>query len=95
LGDVPAKRRRNLRIAQWASILALCGIVLNRLNVSMIAYKWYAPVRYTPTWMEVTVTLAVILAEVWVFRWIVCRMPVLDAERWRVKRAGHAGRLAA
>jgi hypothetical protein len=27
--------------------------------------------------MEVVVTLAVICAEVWVFRWIVARMPVL------------------
>jgi hypothetical protein len=29
--------------------------------------------------MEVEVTLAVICAEIWVFRWIVLRMPVVSA----------------
>jgi Ni/Fe-hydrogenase subunit HybB-like protein len=45
--------------------------------VSVIAYRWDAAVRYFPTWMEVVVTLAVISAELWAFRWIVNRMPVL------------------
>ena len=58
--------------------MALIGIVLNRLNLTVIGFKWYAPVRYVPTWMEIVVTLGVISAELWVFRWIVNRMPVLD-----------------
>jgi hypothetical protein len=29
--------------------------------------------------MEIEVTLAVISAEIWVFRWVVNRMPVLGA----------------
>ena len=33
--------------------------------------------------MEIVVTLAVIFAEIWVFRWIVNRMPVLsDSPAW-------------
>jgi hypothetical protein len=55
----------------------MLGVVLNRLNISIIAFKWYEPVHYVPTWMEVVVSAAVICAEVWVFRWIVARMPVL------------------
>ena len=37
-----------------------------------------AGVRYLPSWMEIVVTLGVISAELWVFRWVVNRMPVLD-----------------
>jgi hypothetical protein len=29
--------------------------------------------------MEIVVTLAVISAELWVFRWVINRMPVLDS----------------
>ena len=61
----------------------MTGIVLNRLNISVIAFKWYEPVRYYPSWMEIVVTLAIICAEIWVFRWIVNRMPVLnEAPGW-------------
>jgi Ni/Fe-hydrogenase subunit HybB-like protein len=74
-----AVRLRQLSLVRVAAVLTMVGIVLNRLNVSVIAFKWDAAVRYVPTWMEVAVTLAVIFAEIWVFRWIVNRMPVLSA----------------
>jgi Ni/Fe-hydrogenase subunit HybB-like protein len=70
--------RRNLLAVKVAAAMTLVGIVLNRLNVSVIAWKWYAPVHYVPSWMEIVVTLGVISAELWVFRWVVNRMPVLD-----------------
>jgi Ni/Fe-hydrogenase subunit HybB-like protein len=69
---------RRLGIIKFAAVMTLIGIVMNRLNVSVIAFKWYAAVRYVPTWMEIVVTLGVISAELWVFRWVVNRMPVLD-----------------
>jgi Ni/Fe-hydrogenase subunit HybB-like protein len=68
---------RSLRVTRVAALLTLVGIVLNRLNVSVIAFKWYAADRYVPSWMEIVVTLGVISAELWVFRWVVNRMPVL------------------
>jgi Ni/Fe-hydrogenase subunit HybB-like protein len=78
-----AVRLRSLSLARTAAVFTLLGIVLNRLNVSVIAFKWYEPVRYFPTWMEIEVTLAVIFAEIWVFRWIINRMPVLsDPPGW-------------
>jgi hypothetical protein len=55
----------------------MLGIALNRLNVSIIAFKWYVPNRYVPSWEEIVITLAIIFAEIWIFRWIVSRMPVL------------------
>jgi Ni/Fe-hydrogenase subunit HybB-like protein len=70
--------RRSLPAVKIAAAATLIGIVLNRLNVSVIAFRWNAAVRYVPTWMEIVVTLGVISAELWVFRWVVSRMPVLD-----------------
>jgi len=72
-----AVRTKNLSLVRTAAILTMVGVVLNRLNVSVIAFKWDALVRYVPTWMEIEVTLAIIFAEIWAFRWIVNRMPVL------------------
>ncbi len=84
---VQAVRTGRVSVARVAAILSLLGIVLNRLNVSIIAFKWDALVRYVPTWMEVEVTLAVICAEIWVFRWIVNRMPVLsESPAWVLGR---------
>jgi Ni/Fe-hydrogenase subunit HybB-like protein len=72
-------RRSNLRVVRGAAVMTLVGIVLNRLNVSLIAYNWFATVRYVPTWMEVVVSLGVISAQIWVFRWVIHRMPVLSS----------------
>lgn len=70
-------RNGNIPVIRAAALMTLIGIVVNRLNVSVIAFKWYATVRYVPSWMEIVVSLSVIAAEIWVFRWIVNRMPVL------------------
>lgn len=72
-----AWRNRSTFIARIAAIGAMVGVILNRLNVSVIAFQPAAAVRYVPTWMEIVVTLGVISVEIWVFRWIVNRMPVL------------------
>lgn len=75
--------RGNTTFIKIAAVLTLLGILVNRLSVSVIAYKWYSPTRYVPTWMEVVVTLAIISAEIWVFRWVINRMPVLgDPPDW-------------
>jgi Ni/Fe-hydrogenase subunit HybB-like protein len=75
-----AASRRDLTWLKVGAGMTLVGIVLNRLNLSLIAFKWDAAVHYVPTWMELVVTAAVISAEVWVFRWVVERMPVLGGE---------------
>lgn len=79
-------RSESTKVIGTAAALTLVGIVLNRLNISVIAFKWYAPVRYVPTWQEIVVTMAVISAELWVFRWIVNRMQVLDISPLRSVR---------
>lgn len=70
-------RRRNILAIKVASVLTLLGIMLNRMNVSIIAFQYEEAIRYVPTWQEFVVTLTIIFIELWVFRWIVTRMPVL------------------
>jgi Ni/Fe-hydrogenase subunit HybB-like protein len=78
-----AVRWRSQSLCKLAAVLTLVGILLNRLNVSIIAFKWYERVRYVPTVWEIVVTLGVVFAEIWAFRWIVNRMPVLsDPPAW-------------
>lgn len=78
-------RYQNLTVIKMAAIITMLGVIINRLNYSIIAYKWYIPLsqRYIPSWMEIVITLAIIFTEVWVFRWIVNRMPVLrESPQW-------------
>jgi len=76
-------RKSNILLIRIAAILTMLGIILNRLNVSVIGFKWDAAIRYVPTWMELVVTLAVIFTEIWIFRWVVNRLPVLrDSPSW-------------
>lgn len=73
---VTALKKRNVKLVQFTACFTALGVIINRLNVSIIAFKWYAPVHYYPSWIEIWVTLAVISMELWVFRWVVNRMPV-------------------
>ncbi len=80
-------RVRNELILRVGAAITLLGIILNRLNVSVIAFKWYLPNRYFPSWIEIWITLAIIFIEIWIFRWAVRRLPVLtDLPAWAKER---------
>jgi Ni/Fe-hydrogenase subunit HybB-like protein len=72
-----AVRRQNAAMARWVAGWTVLGIVVNRLNLSVIAFNWNAPVRYIPGPMEIMVSVTIITIGVMTFRWIVNRMPVL------------------
>ncbi len=75
-------RKLDLKKIKVAAPLAMAGVALNRFNYVFIAYNWYLPwgERYYPTWMEIWITVTVVLLEVWVLRWVVNRMPVYALE---------------
>jgi Ni/Fe-hydrogenase subunit HybB-like protein len=78
-----SQRRNNILLIRIAAIITMLGVILNRLNVTVIGFQYDMPVRYIPTWMEVVVTLTVIFTEIWIFRWVINRMPVLhDSPSW-------------
>jgi Ni/Fe-hydrogenase subunit HybB-like protein len=66
-----------VRLVRAAAIVAVVGIVVNRINVSLVAFNWNAPERYVPSWMEITITLTIVTIGLLMFRWMVTRMPVL------------------
>jgi len=76
-------RNNNITIIKVAAIITILGVILNRLNVSIIGFRWDAAIRYVPSWMEVVVALTVIFIQIWIFRWVINRMPVLrDSPSW-------------
>lgn len=76
-------RKQNILMIRIAAILTMLGVIMNRLNVTVIGFRWDAPVHYVPSWMEIVVTLTVIFAEIWIFRWVINRMPVLrESPSW-------------
>jgi Ni/Fe-hydrogenase subunit HybB-like protein len=70
-------RKQNNTVIKLAALITMVGIIINRLNVTVIGFKWDATSHYFPSWMEIVVTLTVIFIEFWIFRWIVNRLPVL------------------
>ena len=77
LGYAFAVRAGSARMVRAVGAWTVLGIVVNRLNVSFIGFRWNQPDRYWPHWMEVVISLTLITVGVMVFRWIVNRMPVL------------------
>lgn len=76
-------RTRNITLVKITSVLAMLGVIINRLNVTVIAFKWDAPTHYVPSWQEIVVTLTVLSIEIWIFRWLVRRLPVLrESPSW-------------
>lgn len=78
-----AYRKNNVFLIRLAAILTMLGVVLNRLNVTVIGFRWNLPVHYVPSWMEIVVTLTVLFTEIWIFRWVINRLPVLrESPKW-------------
>ncbi|HOC18232.1 MAG TPA: polysulfide reductase NrfD [Vicinamibacterales bacterium] len=72
-----ASRQRRVVLARWVAGWTVIGIVVNRLNLSVITFNWNSPERYVPSAMEVLISVTIITLGVMTFRWIVNRMPVL------------------
>jgi Ni/Fe-hydrogenase subunit HybB-like protein len=70
-------RTGNATLVRLTGLVTVIGIVINRLNVSIIAFRPNAEQRYFPHWMEFVVTASIVVAGLLCFRWIVERMPVL------------------
>ncbi len=73
-----AVREQNLKLAKWTSVLTVLGIVLNRFNVSLVAFNWQlAPAdRYFPSWMEIAISIYIVTLGVLIFRFISTQMPI-------------------
>ncbi len=72
-------REKRTGLIKLAAVWTILGIVLNRLNVSLIAYNWKLPeeASYFPHFFEFVVTILIISLHVVIFRIIANRMPIL------------------
>jgi Ni/Fe-hydrogenase subunit HybB-like protein len=73
-------KRNSARIVRFGAFFTLAGVILNRLNVSLITFNWNVPGHLhhlVPPVKEVFVVLAIATLHIIIFRWIVNRMPVL------------------
>jgi Ni/Fe-hydrogenase subunit HybB-like protein len=69
----------NLGVIRFASLYAIAGILMNRVNINLIAYNWNLPDHLhhiIPPWTELAMIAAMVTLHVLVFRWIINRFPV-------------------
>jgi Ni/Fe-hydrogenase subunit HybB-like protein len=74
-----AAREGNLTLIRWGAVLTVLGVVLNRLNISLVAFNWHLPSaqRYFPNWMEIATSIFIVTIGVVVYRFITTHMPIL------------------
>jgi hypothetical protein len=74
-------REQNVRLIRWAAVLTVLGVVINRLNVSLVAFNWHLPAaqRYVPSLMEVGISLFIVTLGVVAYRFAAMRMPIFYA----------------
>ena len=69
-------RNRNPGLIRFTAFFTILGLVVNRLNVSMIALNWKLPHREFVHWKELILVITIITVEIVVYRWVVNRLPV-------------------
>ena len=75
------KIRRNPATLLFAVSLVIFGIIINRINVFIIAYKpLYADKVYVPAWTEVLLTVGFMSILILLYRTYVFIFPVLEME---------------
>jgi len=74
-----AARNDNAKLARFAGLITVLGVILNRLNVSIVAYNWDMPaaLKYYPKWSEFSLSIGVVAMLVLAYRWIVNRMAIM------------------
>jgi Ni/Fe-hydrogenase subunit HybB-like protein len=74
-----AARKGKAKLVQFLGFVTALGVILNRLNVSIIAYNWYLPSseKYYPKWMEIALTIGVVTMLILAYRFIVNRMAIM------------------
>jgi Ni/Fe-hydrogenase subunit HybB-like protein len=71
-------RNKDIKMIRYTAVWAVLGIVINRLNVSLIAFNWQLPAgrRYFPHWMEIGISIFIVTIGIVVFKFIVTHMPI-------------------
>ncbi|MGE5489469.1 MAG: NrfD/PsrC family molybdoenzyme membrane anchor subunit [bacterium] len=76
---VSSRVRGNPQALFASSVLAVSGFLVNRLNVSTTGLDASSGVRYFPSWMEVAVTMSIVVVGIVAFRLAVTHLPVFHS----------------
>jgi Ni/Fe-hydrogenase subunit HybB-like protein len=87
-----AARHGDVTRVRVAAVITVLGVVLNRLDVAILAFDWNAPERYVPSAAEVLVSVTLVTLGLQVYRFIVNRMPILSLVAPESRSAEPAGR---
>ena len=73
-------REKNLKFIRVAAVLTVLGIVLNRFNVTLVAFNWQLPAaeRYFPSWMEIAISVYIVTLGLTIFTFISKNMPIFS-----------------
>ena len=71
-------REKNLTLIRWTAGWTVLGIMINRLNICLIAFNWQLPAseRYFPRWTEIGISVFLVTCGLLVFKFIVSWMPI-------------------
>lgn len=72
-----AVKKKSSTAVKIGGLWTVLGIILNRLNISIIAFNWQSPQGYFPSWTELMITITIVTIGLLTFRWVINRMPVL------------------
>jgi Ni/Fe-hydrogenase subunit HybB-like protein len=72
-------RERNQRLIRVTAVWTVIGVMLNRLNISLVAFNYHLPSsqRYVPSWMEIATSIFIVTLGIVIYRFITTRMPIL------------------
>ncbi|CAD7843082.1 MAG: Integral membrane protein DVU_0534 [Olavius algarvensis Delta 4 endosymbiont] len=72
-------RDGNLKLIRYTAAWTVLGIIVNRLNVSVIAFNYHLPAadRYFPHFWEIVTSVFIVTVGILAYRFIVNNMPVL------------------
>ena len=72
-------RERKYGLIKFAAVLTVIGVVINRFNVSLVAFNYQLPAdqKYFPYWMEFVISIFVVTLIITAYRFICTFMPVL------------------
>lgn len=72
-------REKKTGLIRLAAAWTVIGVVVNRFNVSLVAFNWQLPPaeKYFPHWMEIIISVFIVTLIVTAYRFICTYMPVL------------------
>ena len=75
------KVRENQTWLFWSAAMIIMGFILNRLNISITGMEGWAGQNYFPSWMEIAVTMSIVVAGFTVFAFVAKYFPLFKHEK--------------